>query len=88
MYASKPFFRKSSRTSAELTAAAEDPNSPIFGMPILDVHKAKTVVVVKRSLSAGFAGIPNGLFIRDNSLMVKGDAKEVLQATTSAIKEL
>ena len=46
------------------------------------------VVVVKRSLSAGFAGIPNGLFIRDNSLMVKGDAKEVLQATTSAIKEL
>ncbi|HCP21282.1 MULTISPECIES: NAD(P)(+) transhydrogenase (Re/Si-specific) subunit beta [Marinobacter] len=69
-------------------AAAEDPNSPIFGMPILDVHKAKTVVVVKRSLSAGFAGIPNGLFIRDNSLMVKGDAKEVLQATTSAIKEL
>ncbi|MGC8119893.1 NAD(P)(+) transhydrogenase (Re/Si-specific) subunit beta [Marinobacter sp. VGCF2001] len=69
-------------------AAAEDPNSPIFGMPILDVHKAKTVIVVKRSLSAGFAGIPNGLFIRDNSLMVKGDAKEVLQATTSAFKEL
>ena len=69
-------------------AAAEDPNSPIFGMPILDVHKAKTVVNVKRSLSPGFAGIPNSLFIRDNSLMVKGDAKEVLQATTSAIKEL
>ena len=69
-------------------AAAEDTNSPIFGMPILDVHKAKTVVVVKRSLSPGFAGIPNSLFIRDNSLMVKGDAKEVLQATTSAIKEL
>lgn len=69
-------------------AAAEDPNSPIFGMPILDVHKAKTVVVVKRSLSPGFAGIPNSLFVRDNSLMVKGDAKEVLQATTSAIKEL
>ncbi|QSP95805.1 NAD(P)(+) transhydrogenase (Re/Si-specific) subunit beta [Marinobacter salinisoli] len=69
-------------------AAAEEPSSPIYGMPILDVHKAKTVVVVKRSLSPGFAGIPNSLFIRDNSLMVKGDAKEVLQATTSAIKEL
>lgn len=69
-------------------AAAEDPNSPIFGMPILDVHKAKTVVVVKRSLSPGFAGIPNSLFIRDNSLMIKGDAKEVLQATTRAFKDL
>lgn len=69
-------------------AAAEDPGSPIYGMPILDVHKAKTVIVVKRSLSPGFAGIPNGLFIRDNSLMVKGDAKDVLQATTGAIKEL
>jgi NAD(P) transhydrogenase subunit beta len=69
-------------------AAAEDASSPIYGMPILDVHKAKTVVVVKRSLSPGFAGIPNGLFIRDNSLMVKGDAKEVLQATTSSLKDL
>ncbi|WP_336367543.1 NAD(P)(+) transhydrogenase (Re/Si-specific) subunit beta [Marinobacter sp. C2H3] len=69
-------------------AAAEDPGSPIYGMPILDVHKARTVVVVKRSLSPGFAGIPNGLFIRENSLMVKGDAKDVLQATTSAIKDL
>ncbi|MFE8071151.1 NAD(P)(+) transhydrogenase (Re/Si-specific) subunit beta [Marinobacteraceae bacterium S3BR75-40.1] len=69
-------------------AAAEDASSPIYGMPILDVHKARTVIVVKRSLSPGFAGIPNGLFIRDNSLMVKGDAKDVLQATTKAIKEL
>ncbi|WP_339799974.1 NAD(P)(+) transhydrogenase (Re/Si-specific) subunit beta [uncultured Marinobacter sp.] len=69
-------------------AAAEDPGSPIYGMPILNVHKAKTVVVVKRSLSPGFSGIPNSLFIRDNSLMVKGDAKDVLQATTTALKEL
>lgn len=69
-------------------AAAEEPSSPIYGMPILNVHKAKTVVVVKRSLSPGFAGIPNSLFIRDNSLMVKGDAKDVLQATTTALKEL
>ncbi|MBC7191225.1 NAD(P)(+) transhydrogenase (Re/Si-specific) subunit beta [Marinobacter sp.] len=69
-------------------AASEDPSSPIYGMPILDVHRARTVVVVKRSLSPGFAGIPNSLFIRDNSLMVKGDAKDVLQATTRAMKEL
>src|SRR5690554_7997989 len=60
-------------------SAAEDPNSPIFGMPILEVHNARTVVVVKRGLSPGFAGIPNELFIRDNSLMVAGDAKKVLQ---------
>ncbi|WP_166256503.1 NAD(P)(+) transhydrogenase (Re/Si-specific) subunit beta [Marinobacter salicampi] len=59
-------------------AASEEPSSPIYGMPILNVHKAKTVVVVKRSLSPGFAGIPNSLFIRDNSLMIKGDAKDVL----------
>lgn len=69
-------------------AAAQDPNSPIFGMPILDVHNAKTVVVVKRGLSPGFAGIPNELFIRDNSLMVAGDAKKVLQDTISALKDL
>ncbi|PVY76413.1 NAD/NADP transhydrogenase beta subunit [Tamilnaduibacter salinus] len=69
-------------------AASEEPSSPIYGMPILEVHRAKTVVVVKRSLSAGFAGIPNGLFTRDNSLMVKGDAKAVVQDTTRAIKEL
>lgn len=69
-------------------AASDDPSSPIFGMPILNVHHAKTVVVVKRSLSPGFAGIPNGLFINDNSLMVFGDAKEVLHKMAGAIKEL
>ncbi|WP_396588257.1 NAD(P)(+) transhydrogenase (Re/Si-specific) subunit beta [Bermanella sp. R86510] len=69
-------------------AAAEDPNSPIYGMPILNVHHAKTVVNVKRSLSPGFAGIPNGLFTLDNSLMVKGDAKDVLQQTIAALKDL
>ncbi|PIE41673.1 MAG: NAD synthetase [Gammaproteobacteria bacterium] len=69
-------------------AASDDPNSPIYGMPILNVHHAKTVVIVKRSLSPGFAGIPNGLFINDNSLMVYGDAKEVLQKMIGAIKEL
>ena len=69
-------------------AASKDPNSPIFGMPILEVHNAKTVIVVKRGLSPGFAGIPNELFINENSLMVHGDAKLVLQEMISAMKDL
>lgn len=69
-------------------AASKDPASPIFGMPILDVHLARTVVVVKRGLAPGFAGIPNELFIRDNTLMVSGDAKKVLQDTITALKDL
>ena len=69
-------------------AASKDPNSPIFGMPILEVHNAKTVIVVKRGLSPGFAGIPNELFINDNSLMVHGDAKLVLQEIISSMKDL
>ncbi len=69
-------------------AASKDPASPIFGMPILDVHNARTVVVVKRGLAPGFAGIPNELFIRDNTLMVSGDAKKVLQDTITALKDL
>ncbi len=69
-------------------AASKDKNSPIYGMPILEVHNAKTVIVVKRGLSPGFAGIPNELFINDNSLMVHGDAKLVLQEMISAMKDL
>lgn len=69
-------------------SAADDPESPIYGMPILQVHNARTVVIVKRGLSPGFAGIPNELFIRDNSLMVSGDAKKVLQETIAAFKDL
>lgn len=69
-------------------AASQDPDSPIYGMPILEVQNARTVVVVKRGLSPGFAGIPNELFIRENSLMVSGDAKKVLQETLSALKDL
>ena len=68
--------------------ASKDPNSPIYGMPILEVQNAKTVIVVKRGLSPGFAGIPNELFINDNSLMVHGDAKLVLQEIISAMKDL
>ncbi|VGO16166.1 NAD(P) transhydrogenase subunit beta [Pontiella desulfatans] len=69
-------------------AARDDAGSPIFGMPILEVDKSRTVIVVKRSLSPGFAGIPNQLFINDNSLMLFGDAKAVLQDLVRAVMEL
>lgn len=69
-------------------AASKDPNSPIFGMPILEVANAKSVVIVKRGLSPGFAGIPNELFINENSVMVHGDAKLVLQEMIAAMKDL
>ena len=68
--------------------ARTDPNSPIAGMPILDVDKAKTVVVVKRSLSPGFAGVPNPLFAADNTLMLFADGKQAIQDLNSAISEL
>jgi H+-translocating NAD(P) transhydrogenase subunit beta len=67
--------------------ARTDPKSPIAGMPILDVDKARTVVVIKRSLSPGFAGIPNPLFAADNTLMLFGDGKKALLNLVSAIKE-
>jgi len=68
--------------------ADTDPNSPIAGMPILNVHEAKTVIVIKRSLSPGFAGIPNPLFAADNCLMFFGDGKEALQDLVTAVKEM
>ncbi len=67
--------------------ARDDPNSPIAGMPILDVDKSRTVVVVKRSLSHGFAGIPNPLFAMDNTLMYFGDAKKNIVDLIAALKE-
>ncbi len=67
--------------------ANTDPQSPIAGMPILNVHEAKTVIVVKRSLSPGFAGIPNPLFAADNTLMLFGDGKQVITDLVAAIKE-
>lgn len=66
--------------------ARTDPNSPIAGMPILDVDKARSVVVIKRSLSPGFAGIPNPLFAADNTLMLFADAREGVQQIISALK--
>jgi NAD(P) transhydrogenase subunit beta len=67
-------------------AARTDPKSPIAGMPILDVDKAKTVVVVKRSLSPGFAGIPNPLFAADNTLMYFADGKKAILDLTNALQ--
>ncbi|MCA9646823.1 MAG: NAD(P)(+) transhydrogenase (Re/Si-specific) subunit beta, partial [Myxococcales bacterium] len=68
-------------------AAQTDKTSPIYGMPVLEVFNARTVFVVKRSLGAGFAGIKNELFERDNTMMLFGDAKKVLQSLTSELKE-
>jgi NAD(P) transhydrogenase subunit beta len=67
--------------------AARDPSSPIAGMPVLEVDKARTVVVVKRSLAAGFAGIPNPLFVAPNTLMLFADAKEGVLGILKALKE-
>ncbi len=67
--------------------ARTDPQSPIAGMPILDVDYSKTVVIIKRSLSPGFAGIPNPLFALDNSLMLFGDAKGMVDGMVKALKE-
>ena len=69
-------------------AARDDKGSPIYGMPILDVDKAQTVIVIKRSLSPGFAGIPNQLFANNNSLMLFGDAKQAVRELATAVKEL
>jgi len=67
--------------------ARTDPTSAIAGMPIIDVDKAKTVVNIKRSLSPGFAGIPNPLFALDNSLMLFGDGKKAVLDIIAALKE-
>lgn len=66
-------------------AARHDASSPIYGMPIIDVDKAKTVIVLKRSMAAGFAGIDNELFYRENTRMLFGDAKKSLTAVTQEL---
>ena len=68
--------------------ARTDPSSPIAGMPIIDVDKARTVVVIKRSLSPGFAGIPNPLFAHDNTLMFFNDGKKAITELIEAVKDL
>ena len=67
--------------------ARTDPNSPIAGMPIINVDKARTVIVIKRSLSPGFAGIPNPLFAADNTLMFFGDGQKAVLDIVAAVKE-
>jgi NAD(P) transhydrogenase subunit beta len=65
-----------------------DPKCPIAGMPIIDVDKARTVVVIKRSLSPGFAGIPNPLFAAPNTLMLFADGQEAVLNIVKALKEI
>jgi NAD(P) transhydrogenase subunit beta len=69
-------------------AARNDPKSPIYGMPIIDVDKAQNVVVMKRSMRSGFAGIDNPLFYEPKTAMLFGDAKDVASALAAAVKQL
>ena len=68
-------------------AARNDQSSPLYGMPILDVDKAQTVFILKRSMNPGFAGIENELFFNDNSIMLFGDAKETISRLVSELKQ-
>ena len=67
---------------------SNDPSNPIAGMPILEVTEAQVIVVIKRSLSPGFAGIPNPLFAADNTLMLFADAKQAALDLTTSMKNL
>jgi len=68
-------------------AALDDESSPIYGMPIIEVHRAKTVIVLKRSMNPGFAGIQNALFFNDNTRMFFGDAKASITGLIAEFKE-
>ena len=69
-------------------AAKEDPSSPLYGMPIIEVDRARTCFVLKRSMNPGFAGVDNALFFKDNTRMIFGDAKATITALVSAFKEV
>ncbi|MBF0567201.1 MAG: NAD(P)(+) transhydrogenase (Re/Si-specific) subunit beta, partial [Nitrospirae bacterium] len=68
-------------------AALEQPGSPIYGMPIIQAYRAKTVLVLKRSMAAGFSGVENPLFYKENTRMLFGNAKNTLQALSAAFKK-
>ena len=68
-------------------SAIEEEGSPIYGMPIIEVHNAKTVFVLKRSMSSGFAGVQNPLFFRENTRMLFGDAKESIGQIVAEFKD-
>ena len=68
-------------------SATEEPGSPIYGMPIIEVHNARTVFVLKRSMSSGFAGVQNPLFFKENTRMLFGDAKESIGGLVSEFKD-
>ena len=68
--------------------ARNNPQSPLFGMPILDVDHARSIIVLKRSMRSGYAGVDNPLFTDPKTSMLFGDAKESLAAVTAELKEL
>jgi NAD(P) transhydrogenase subunit beta len=68
-------------------AAKEDPSSPLWGMPIIEVDRARTCFVLKRSMNPGFSGVDNALFLKDNTRMIFGDAKSTITAMVAAFKE-
>ena len=68
-------------------SATEEPGSPIYGMPIIEVHNARTVFVLKRSMSSGFAGVQNPLFFKENTRMLFGDAKDSIGGLVTEFKE-
>lgn len=70
------------------SAALDDPNSQIAGMPVLHVWKATQVIVMKRTMAAGYAGVDNPVFLKENTYMLLGDAKSTCEKLSAGVKEL